>query len=176
MAVQSSAISSGSSSKRFASVLSLSYSPPSSPNHLALIPFGSSVIDGVHNSAQSSKHLKKNLGVEANSDIEGEKSDPHLDVKLFDDEDIKDYEWIEFLADKKSYDNRSQLLELMERLNVYDEEQLRLSLRKLRQFPNQSIEVEAAFPRPVRRSLPCPSPPSRSAIVKDVVAGCNVDH
>lgn len=83
---------------------------------------------------------------------------------LFEDDDLKDYEWIEALANHNSGGQRSQLLELMERLNVYDEEQLHLALRNHRQSPHRSAEIETEFPRPNIQSISCPSSPTKSVI------------
>lgn len=151
--------------KRPLSILDNDDSSPSSPSsNLVIVPFEnpefSEQISVV--ARHSAKRSKKSQNYDSNIEAVEDRSDLILEEEFFDDEDMKDYEWIEYLAEQKSQDNRSQLLELMQRLNVYDGEQLHLALRKLHQSPSHAAEIEALYPRPAVRSVSCPLSPSRS--------------
>lgn len=133
------------SSKRSSSIFESS-SPPLSPSRqAAIIPFSSFPSDVKNlDATRSSKRFKK-----SSSTLDGNLVDAAEEEDFFDEEDFRDEEWVEHLAIQKSSDNRSQLLHLMERLQIYDEEQLRLALRAARNSVQQVASLEAKFLRPI---------------------------
>lgn len=87
----------------------------------------------------------------------GEGFDFSEEEGFLDDEDVKDEEWISHLAMQQWEGKKSQLIRLMEKLDVYDEEQLRLALRNARKSVVVVCTLEVEFPKPVRLVHLCPS-------------------
>lgn len=79
---------------------------------------------------------------------------------LYDGEDLQDEEWVEFLA----HNRPDALRSLTERLDVYDEEQLRLAMRRERRLRRERgpdwFDYDSMLPK--ISTLSCPSSPDHN--------------